>query len=114
MTGGLQDQLFNDGKELGVPLIPTSKAVIGSQAVPYIYEDRIGKGQFLSALSKIHYMSTEDRREWGLEGHQHVVENFGFKAFNDSWITLMDSVYENHGSWDTRKNYNGITLLEVA
>ena len=112
MTGGLQDQL--GGGNYGIPLIPTSKSVIGSQQVPYIYEDRINKGQFTSALTKISGMASKSRRDWGMEGRQFVMDNFGFEQFNESWVKLMLEVYEKHGSWDTRKNYNGIQLLEVA
>ena len=52
MTGGLQEQI-TDGKEwFGIPLYPSSKAIIGSQDVPYIYEDRINKEHFFSAMTK--------------------------------------------------------------
>jgi len=112
MTGGLQDQL--GGGDYGIPLIPTSKSIIGSQQVPYIYEDRINKGQFTSALNKMAGMTAQSRRAWGMEGRQFVMDNFGFEQFNKSWVNLMLEVYAKHGSWDTRKNYNGIQLLEVA
>ena len=112
MTGGLQDQL--NGENHGIPLLPTSKAIIGSQQVPYIYEDRINKGQVLSAFSKIHKVSKEHRREMGMSGRQFVMDNFNFENFNKSWVELMLDVHENHGSWGTRKNHNGIELMEVA
>ena len=114
VTGGLQDQLMDGTKQLGIPIFPASKAIIGSQQVPYIYEDRIDKKQFMSALGKIFTMSNKARREWGLQGREHVVKNFNFENFNSSWANLLLSVYEEHGSWETRKGYNGIKLLEVA
>jgi glycosyltransferase involved in cell wall biosynthesis len=114
MTGGLQEQV-TDGKDwFGVGLTPTSKAVIGSQQVPYIYEDRISKEQFMSALNKIYYMTSESRREMGMKGREHVLKNYNFETFNKQWVDLMNSVMEKHGSWEDRKEYNGIYFGEVA
>ena len=115
MTGGLQDQAVNkDGEELGIAIYPQSKAIIGSQQVPYIYEDRFNKGQFLSALSKITSTSEEYRKQLAVMGREHVIENFNFKNFNQKWVDFMLKVYEENGSWETRKNYNNVHLLEVA
>ena len=114
MTGGLQEQVTDGTEFFGVGLMPTSKSVIGSQDVPYIYEDRIDKGQFLSALSKIYYCSAEARREMGLKGIEHVKNNYSFEDYGKSWIKFMDEVIEENGSWETRKNYSGIRFMEVA
>ena len=40
MTGGLQEQVTDGQDWFGIGIQPASKAVIGSQDVPYIYEDR--------------------------------------------------------------------------
>jgi len=114
MTGGLQEQVLNGGREFGIPIFPTSKAVIGSQNVPYIYEDRISKEHFISALFKIYSMNQKDRRTLGQEGREHVENNYNFANFQQRWVDLMLSVYENYGSWDTRKNYDRIRFMEVA
>ena len=114
LTGGLQDQLIVGKDQFGIPLIPTSKAIIGSQQVPYIYEDRIDKGQFISALNKIMALGKNGRKELGSISREHVVKNFSFETFNKSWADLMVRIHEKHGSWETRKLYNGIALLEVA
>ena len=114
MTGGLQEQVTNGIDFFGVGLIPTAKAIIGSQDVPYIYEDRIDKGQFMSALSKIYDVSVETRREMGEAGRKHVQTNYNFEDFKQKWIDFVDSVIEENGSWKTRKNYGGIRFKEVA
>ena len=56
MTGGLQEQIRLGSDLFGIPLIPESKAVIGSQAVPYIYEDRLSESQVVSALEKMLFL----------------------------------------------------------
>ena len=81
MTGGLQEQV-TDGKEwFGVGIEPCSKAVIGSQDIPYIYEDRINKQEFLAALEKIYNMSAEERKELGQKGINHVEKNYNFENY---------------------------------
>ena len=114
MTGGLQDQVRSGDEELGVAIYPTAKAIIGSQQVPYIYEDRFNQGQFSSALTKLYSSSAETRAEMGMRGREHVIKNFNFENFNTSWVDFMLDVYEKEGSWETRNYHGNINLLEVA
>jgi glycosyltransferase involved in cell wall biosynthesis len=114
MTGGLQEQIIGNGGPFGVPLFPTSKSIIGSQQVPYIYEDRINKEHFISALSNLYDMGAEERERLGELGRRHVLENYNFKDFEEKWVSFMTKVHEEEGSWGTRKNYNGIVYKEIA
>ena len=98
----------------GFPIYPTSKAVIGSQQVPYIYEDRISKEQFMNSLDKMYALSAEDRHELGLKGAKHIDQNYNFDNFGDRWVKLMTKIHREHGSWDTRKGYTNIVFKEVA
>ena len=113
MTGGLQEQVTNGTEWFGIGIKPSSKAVIGSQDVPYIYEDRISKESFMSALTKMYFMSEEGRTEMGSKGRKHVQDNYNFEDFNERWINLVDGVVEKYGSWEDRKNYSGIRLTEI-
>ena len=113
MTGGLQEQV-TDGKEwFGIGIEPASKVVIGSQQVPYIYEDRISKEDFIAALTKIYNMSSKEREKLGKRGKKHVEKNYNFNDFNKKWINLMDSVHEKYGSWENRKGYCAWNLKEI-
>jgi glycosyltransferase involved in cell wall biosynthesis len=114
MTGGLQEQVTNGAEMFGIPLYPTSKSIIGSQSVPYIYEDRISKEHFFSAMDKMMALGKEGRRSMGTKGRQHVLENYNFENFNKTWVEYMLKVHEEEGSWETRKKYNGIRFKEVA
>jgi len=113
MTGGLQEQITDGENWFGVGLEPTSKSIIGSQEVPWIYEDRLSKESVVNALLKIYNMSEEERKERGQLGRQHVMKNYNFENFEKSWIDLLLQVHENHGSWNTRKNYNSWKIQEV-
>ena len=113
MTGGLQEQVTDGEKWFGIGLKPASKAVIGSQEIPYIYEDRINEDEFVEAVEKIYNMSKEERSKLGKEGRQHVLKNYSFEVYAKKWEELFDHVKENYGSWDTRKNYKSWLLNEV-
>jgi len=113
MTGGLQEQVTDGKNWFGVGIEPASKAVIGSQDIPYIYEDRINEDDFINALEKLYNMSKQERAELGEAGRQHVLTNYNFKKFNLSWQDLINNILEKHGSWDDRKEYNCWELIEV-
>ena len=114
MTGGLQEQIMDNGELFGVPLFPSSQAVIGSQDVPYIYEDRLDGDHVVSALTKMYNMGPEERMKMGMKGREHVLKNYNFKTFEEQWVNEMLKINEVHGSWENRKNYNGITFKELV
>jgi len=113
MTGGLQEQVTDGEQYFGVGIQPASKAIIGSQQVPYIYEDRISKEDLIAALTKIYNLTPAERKLLGMKGRQHVVVNYNFEKFKKTWVNLVDSVVEKYGSWDTRKNYKSWDLKEI-
>jgi len=108
MTGGLQEQVTDGDEDYGVGLIPVSKAIIGSQSVPYIYEDRVNKAQFHSALNKIYKMGKTERRRVGTLGREHILKNYNFVKLQNKWVEVIDKVMEN------KENYSGIRFKEVA
>ena len=113
MTGGLQEQVTNGEEWFGVGLTPKSKAVIGSQEIPYIYEDRVTKEDFLTALHKIYNMSREERRTLGLAGAAHVDKNYNFKDYTENWDKFLKEIHEKYGSWENRKGYKTWELREI-
>ena len=113
MTGGLQEQVTDGEEWFGLGLEPDAKALIGSQDVPYIYEDRLSSEKISKALKEMYSMSPEEREELGRKGAKYVSENYNFEQFKERWIDLVDNIIENHGSWDTRKGYKSWDLKEV-
>ena len=104
-TGGLQEQITDGKNEFGVGIEPSSKQMVGSQLVPYVMEDRISKDDFLAAMMKMYEMDKKERKKLGTMGRKHVEKNYNFDNFNKSWIDLMEGIYNEHGSWETRQNY---------
>jgi len=113
MTGGLQEQVTDGEEWFGIGLEPSSKAIIGSQEIPWIYEDRLDEEKVVEALEKMYNMTKEQRRELGRKGRQHVESNYNFETYSKNWDELLTSVHENLGSWDTRKNYQSWKLMEL-
>ena len=113
MTGGLQEQV-TDGEDnwFGVGIQPSSKAVIGSQEVPYIYEDRVSKEDFIEALETMYNMPKEERLEMGQQGRNHVLQNYGHDNYCKLWEETLLGIHEKHGSWETR-NHKSWELVNI-
>ena len=114
MTGGLQEQVTDGKNWFGYGIEPSSKAVIGSLQVPYIYEDRISREDFFNALNKALRAGKKTYQKMSVQGREHVRNNYNFEAFEKQWVELMDEITARHGSWNTRTGYNRWHLLEVA
>lgn len=113
MTGGLQEQVTDGDNWFGIGIEPCSKAIIGSQQVPYIYEDRISKEDFLNAMLEMYKKTPEERVELGKLGQQHIDKNYNFEDFSKQWVEIMTSIYEEHGSWDKRKKYENVRIEQL-
>jgi len=113
MTGGLQQQVTDGEKWFGIGIEPSSKAVIGSQDVPYIYEDRINREDFLNALRKFVNMSSEEREALGKAGREYVLKEYNLEKYTERWDALMTNIYETCGSWENRKGYNNWELIAL-
>jgi len=111
-TGGLQDQIRGKNGLYGIEIEPSSRSIIGSQEVPFIYEDRINEEQFVGALQTFGSIPKEQRRMIGQAGRQHVIENFGFENFISQWDKILTDTYNNKGSWPNRA-YKSWELKEI-
>ena len=113
MTGGLQEQVTDGENWFGIGLEPSSKAIIGSQEVPYIYEDRLNKDDFVDALVKFYNLTPEEREAMGKAGAEYVKKNYSFPNFAAQWERIIGDVYDTCGSWETRKNYQPYEFREI-
>ena len=100
--------------DAGEGIEPSSKAIIGSQPIPWIYEDRISGKDLVDAMLKIYNMTPEERAETGAAGRQHVVNNYNFENYKNNWESLMLRIHEEYGSWENRKGYKKYELIEVS
>jgi glycosyltransferase involved in cell wall biosynthesis len=114
MTGGLQEQVTDGKNWFGWGLQPSSKSVIGSLQVPYIYEDRINQQDFEDCLNKALKLTKKRYDSMAKAGRQHVLDNYNFENYEKEWVRIMDDFIEKNGSWENRKNYSPWVLMEVA
>jgi len=114
MTGGLQEQVTDGENWFGIGIEPCSKAVIGSQEVPYIYEDRLNRETFVDALEEFYNWTPEHRAEIGRLGALHIKENYNFENFVSQWDKTLTNLYEEHGSWSSRKKYKPYAFKEIT
>jgi hypothetical protein len=114
MTGGLQEQVTDGEEWFGIGLNPTSKSIIGSQQVPWIYEDRIDGNDLIEAMLEMYNMSKEERLDMGKKGRNHVLQNYNLVDYHKNWDNFMKSLNERHGSWDSRKIYKNYKITEIS
>lgn len=105
MTGGLQEQITDGENWFGFGIEPSSKTIVGSQDVPYVYEDRINTKEFVETLLKFYHLDQKEKLKMGSQGRQHVLKNYGLEQFASAWKRTISNVIDKHGSWENRKNY---------
>ena len=113
MTGGMQDQVTDGENFFGIGIEPCSKSIIGSQEIPWIYEDRLNGEQVVDAMLEMYNKSKEELETLSKMGIEHVERNFSFENYKKRWIEIIENTIEKHGSWDSRKNYRRWTLGEI-
>ena len=114
MTGGLQEQVTDGETFFGIGIEPASKAVIGSQDIPWIYEDRLNGKDVTDAMQKMFEMSEEDRQSLGAAARNHVQKNYNFKDFEENWVSFVEKTMKECGSRADRKRYDKWTLKEIV
>ncbi len=102
MTGGLQEQVTNGEDWFGIGLQPASKAIIGSQEVPWIYEDRVNGEEVSNAMVEMFSKSEKELEELGKKGREHVMKNYSMENYISSWDNLLTKIHEEQGSWGSR------------
>ena len=111
-TGGLKEQV-TDGKNMfGISIEPSVKTVVGSQTIPYIYQDRISQEQFIKALNDFVSLTKPEREEMGLNGMRYVNDNYNLDKCASMWKSALDEVYKSKGSWENR-NHKSWEIIEL-
>lgn len=104
-TGGLTRQVVDhrDGTENGIALDVAFRTCVGSQTVPYIYEDYASNESIANAVEKMYRMSPAERRALGDKARNYVASEFSYQKTIDMWHdTLSDTIQnwkQNYKSW---------------
>lgn len=106
-TGGLTRQVVDhrDGSENGVALDIEFKSLVGSQTVPFIYEDYVSAETVSEAILKMYSMSKEDREKLSQKCMDYVHSEFNFGKTVDMWHnTLLETIKDwNEGNRKTKR-----------
>jgi len=111
-TGGMQEQVKSENGLYGIEIEPSSRAIIGSQEVPFIYEDRISQEQFVSALETFLNIPKEQRKLVGQSARNHVIKNFSFEGYKANWDKIFTDIHNRCGSWPNR-DYKSWEIREI-
>tara|TARA_Y100001963_G_C6758496_1_gene438180 strand:+ start:564 stop:1823 length:1260 start_codon:yes stop_codon:yes gene_type:complete len=97
-TGGLTRQVVDhrDGSENGIALDVEMKSLVGSQLVPYIYEDYVSTDTVANALYEMYKMSSDDRKKLGQKARDYVLSEFSLKNTVDMWHDTLWNLSENY------------------
>ncbi len=119
MTGGLQFQIgdwwqdqedFSDQDKLtklartrrsshrwfGAPVFPAARNLVGSQTVPYIYDDRINNDDVAAAIEKIFKMGPVARQKLGLEAREWATKTFSMQGMIEGWKSGLEKAMKQH------------------
>lgn len=91
-TGGMTRQVidYRDGSENGVAIPPASQQLVGSQMVPYIYEDFTNHDQVVGALMKIHDMTPAEKAAMKTKVMEYVDHEFDFRKVIGEWDRTLE------------------------
>ena len=114
-TGGLTRQVVDhrDGSENGFALDPDVRTMVGSQMVPYIYEDYCTNEKTAEALMKMFVLGNEGRKELGQKAKNYVLSEFHLDNTIAEWDrTLTDLV--DRWEKDKKSVYKPWRLKELS
>jgi len=96
-TGGLTRQVVDhrDGTENGVALDVSLKTLVGSQSVPYIYEDYCSIEDTANAIHKLYSMPKSEREDIGKKSREYVQSEFALQDTVDEWHNSLTKLVED-------------------
>jgi len=101
-TGGLTRQVVDhrDGSEHGVAIEPAARTLVGSQAVPYIYDDHVNYLDVAEAYWKLYKMTPEERKALFEKNIAYCDFEFSYENMIKQWDETLDKCISE---WKTNK-----------
>lgn len=106
-TGGLTRQVvdYRDGSEHGAAIEPSKRSLVGSQLVPYIFEDFCTEQQVSDALMKVFEMTPQEKLDMKNKVMDYCEHEFKYEDMIASWDRTMLQAIESFQ--ETRKRSKG-------
>jgi glycosyltransferase involved in cell wall biosynthesis len=109
-TGGLTRQVVDhrDGSENGFALDVEMQTLVGSQGVPYIYEDYVSSQTVAKAIMKMYELDENQKEKLSEKVLSYVNEEFSHQKTIDLWDESLSGLIEN---W--KKNYKRYSISSL-
>lgn len=103
-TGGITRQIVDhrDGTENGIALDIELRSLVGSQGIPYIYEDYVSAQSFAKAIFKMYEMGPEKRKELGKKALEYADFEFNIGKRMQEWDEEIEDTILN---WKERRKF---------
>lgn len=97
-TGGMTRQVidYRTGVENGAAIKPCKRSMVGSQLVPFIYEDLCTENQISEALMKVYELTPAEKLAMKKQVIDYCDHEFSYDKMVSSWDTTM---------WDTIESF---------
>ena len=105
-TGGLTRQVVDhrDGSHNGVAMPVEFQSLVGSQGVPYIYEDYVSAETIAESIFKIYDLSKDEKQALGKKVKEYAKTQFNINDTIDQWHETMSDCVEKfksgYKSWE--------------
>jgi len=107
-TGGLTRQVVDhrDGSENGVALDIDTKTLVGSQIVPYIYEDYVNVENVAKGIMKLYDMPDFEKENLRKKVRNYATTEFSYQKTIDDWHAsaknLIETWKNDRRDWEVR------------
>jgi len=82
------------------------KSMVGSQIVPYIYEDYVNCENVAKGIMRLYDTPTEQKNELRSKVRKYATTEFSYKKTIDDWhesaLKLIDTWRDNRKNWEIR------------
>jgi hypothetical protein len=126
-TGGLTRQVvdWRDGTVHGVAIEPAVRTLVGSQLVPYIYDDHVNKEELTKAFMKLYEMTPEEKEILAKKEIEYADFEFSFDKMIKDWDFTLSQCIANfkenkNRQWSfekiniVSKNNQNISMTQVT
>lgn len=108
-TGGLKRQVRNpyDGSLNGIEMIPDVRSLVGTQMIPFIYEDFVSHKKIADSLYEMYDIGPEKRKEIGKRGREYVHEEYNMDKMIKQWDESLTKTIDN---FKFKQSWKKVTL----
>jgi len=114
-TGGLTRQVVDhrDGSHNGVALDPDVRNLVGSQMVPFIYEDHVNNDKVADAFFHLYELGADGRKELGQKARSYVMSEFAMADTVRMWDETLSQTID---TWQNNREeiYESWTVEELG